>query len=197
MPEQDAPYEVGYAKPPKAGQFAKGESGNPKGRPKGSKNFANVVLREARQRVRVNGPGRVRSVTKLEAAVIQLNNKAAQGELTGCWGDSVRPCPGGAKRPRYSCNMAEDKVSDTGTPVELKSGSLRESLTGILSSSFHRTCEFQAQGMQAREKSREEFQSREREEDNIMRILVDSQISGSNDRQLDFCNVSGALGEFE
>ena len=81
MAEQDAPYEVGYAKPPKAGQFAKGESGNPKGRPKGSKNFANVVLREARQRVRVNGPGRVRSVTKLEAAVIQLNNKAAQGDL--------------------------------------------------------------------------------------------------------------------
>jgi hypothetical protein len=81
MAEQDALYEVGYAKPPKSGQFEKGRSGNPKGRPKGSKNLATVVLRESRQRVRVNGPGRTRSVTKLEAAVIQLNNKAAQGDL--------------------------------------------------------------------------------------------------------------------
>jgi hypothetical protein len=81
MPEPDAPYKVGYGRPPKSAQFAKGKSGNPKGRPKGSKNLAAVVLRESRQRVRVNGPGRTRSVTKLEAAVIQLNNKAAQGDL--------------------------------------------------------------------------------------------------------------------
>lgn len=81
MPEDEPSYEVGYGKPPKSGQFAKGRSGNPKGRPKGSKNLATVVLRESRQRVRVNGPGRTRSVTKLEAAVIQLNNKAAQGDI--------------------------------------------------------------------------------------------------------------------
>jgi len=73
--------------------------------------------------------------------------------------------------------MAKDKETGTGIPVEFKLGSLRESLTGILRNSFHRTCEFQAQGNQAREKCREEFRSREREEDNIMRILVDSQIA--------------------
>jgi hypothetical protein len=81
MSKDELPYEVGYAKPPKSGQFEKGSSGNPKGRPKGSKNLATVVLRESRQPVRMNGPHGSRSVTKLEAAVMQLVNKAAQGDI--------------------------------------------------------------------------------------------------------------------
>lgn len=81
MPEQDPPYPVGYGKPPESGRFAKGQSGNPKGRPKGSKNLATVAIRESRQRVRVNGPRGSHWVTKLEATVMQLGNKAAQGDL--------------------------------------------------------------------------------------------------------------------
>lgn len=81
MPKDQQEYEVGYGKPPKSGQFAKGSSGNPNGRPKGSKNLACIVLRESRQPVRMNGPRGSRTVTKLEAIVTQLGNKAAQGEL--------------------------------------------------------------------------------------------------------------------
>lgn len=34
MSDDDKPYEVGYRKPPKHGRFQKGQSGNPRGRPK-------------------------------------------------------------------------------------------------------------------------------------------------------------------
>jgi hypothetical protein len=73
--------DVGYGRPPKSGQFSKGKSGNPKGRPKGSKNLASIVQSESRQPVRVQGPGGPRTATLLEAAVIQLHVKAAQGHL--------------------------------------------------------------------------------------------------------------------
>jgi hypothetical protein len=71
---------IGFGKPPKHTQFRKGQSGNPNGRPKGSKNI-NVLIRKAlEEKVTVKGPGGTRSMSKFEAALMQQANKAANGD---------------------------------------------------------------------------------------------------------------------
>lgn len=74
-------YEVGFKKPPKATRFTKGQSGNPNGRPKGSKNLASIVINEAKQLITVTQDGKTRQVMKIEAAMTQLLNKAAKGDF--------------------------------------------------------------------------------------------------------------------
>lgn len=84
MPNQhdDSGYEIGFGKPPKHSRFRKGLSGNPKGRPEGRRNLATVLERTLQEKVVINENGVRRTVTKLEAAVKQLVNKAAAGDLT-------------------------------------------------------------------------------------------------------------------
>jgi hypothetical protein len=50
-------YDVGYRRPPPSGQFKKGTSGNPKGRPKGAKNFLTLLEQELAQTVVINEGG--------------------------------------------------------------------------------------------------------------------------------------------
>jgi hypothetical protein len=81
MSDQKKQFEVGYKRPPKAGQFVTGQSGNPKGRPRGSQNVASAFLKIARERVRVTINGHIRTITKLEAIMLQLVNKAMAGDV--------------------------------------------------------------------------------------------------------------------
>jgi RNA polymerase-interacting CarD/CdnL/TRCF family regulator len=74
-------YEVGYRKPPKHAQFQSGQSGNPRGRPKGTLNVRTILDRAVRERVTIIEKGKQKSITKLEAAAKQLANKAASGDL--------------------------------------------------------------------------------------------------------------------
>jgi len=80
MPEDDE-YDVGYGKPPKGSQFQKGKSGNSSGRPKQDPGMAAVFRKVSKQKVTANGPKGPQSMTKLEASVTQLVNKAASGDL--------------------------------------------------------------------------------------------------------------------
>ena len=78
---RDDDYEVGYKKPPVGTRFQRGQSGNPKGRPKGSLNLATALAAALAERVTIRENGEVRRITKLDAMVKQVVNKAAGGDL--------------------------------------------------------------------------------------------------------------------
>ena len=73
-------YDIGYAKPPKHKQFAKGHSGNPRGRPKGSLNLSTLLDGALNERVIITENGKRKRITKREAILKQLVNKAASGD---------------------------------------------------------------------------------------------------------------------
>jgi hypothetical protein len=70
----------GYGKPPRANRFGKGSSGNPSGRPKGSKNLRTLIKQAAAKKVSVYEDGKTMRKTKMDIAVTQMFNKAVKGE---------------------------------------------------------------------------------------------------------------------
>ena len=69
---------VGYGEPPKHTQFKPGESGNPKGRPKGRKNIKTEVLEKLNSTVTVNKNGRLIKISTVRAVLEVLSAKALQ-----------------------------------------------------------------------------------------------------------------------
>jgi len=76
---EPAEYEVGYGKPPKNTQFRKGQSGNPKGRPKGSKNLVALIHEALNQPISVREDGRSRKVPASAA----IAKRMVHGGLAG------------------------------------------------------------------------------------------------------------------
>src|SRR5580704_11006160 len=71
---------VGKRKPPEHTQYSKGISGNPKGRPKGSKNLSTIIMDAANAQVTATIDGKSRKISKLVATAMQLATKAAGGD---------------------------------------------------------------------------------------------------------------------
>lgn len=88
LPSGEKSYEVGYAKPPVSTRFKPGQSGNTKGRPKGSKNrtarlneerFKSIILAEAYRTIKVNDGDKKVSIPMAQAVVRALAVNAAKG----------------------------------------------------------------------------------------------------------------------
>ncbi len=81
MADEDKPeYAVGFGKPPRRTRFCKGQSGNPKGRPRGAKNLATLMEKVLKEPVVISENGKRRRITKREALIKQLVNKAIAGD---------------------------------------------------------------------------------------------------------------------
>jgi hypothetical protein len=80
--KQSGTYDVGYKKPPRATQFKRGQSGNPKGRPKGSKNFGSHVASTFARKISVHERGKERRISMAEAILLKLTAKAIAGDMT-------------------------------------------------------------------------------------------------------------------
>lgn len=69
-------YDIGFGKPPERTQFKKGQSGNPKGRPKKTALTAADVTGILDEPITVTSNGRVRNMSAFEAGIRQLARSA-------------------------------------------------------------------------------------------------------------------------
>jgi hypothetical protein len=73
-------YEVGYGRPPKATQFKKGQSGNPKGRPKRPRTLTKILDHVLNETIQVREGDGVRSMPAQEAVLYAQVVKAMKGD---------------------------------------------------------------------------------------------------------------------
>ena len=75
-----ASYRVGYGRPPKQHQFQPGQSGNRKGRPKGTKNTATLLREILDRKIEVRTGTTVRKISVREAILTRFAESALKGD---------------------------------------------------------------------------------------------------------------------
>ncbi|HLX14188.1 MAG TPA: DUF5681 domain-containing protein [Bradyrhizobium sp.] len=73
--------DVGYGKPPRANQFKPGESGNPKGRPRGAKSAETILVELLQQKITLTERGRTRRITVLEGILRRIAEDCLKGNI--------------------------------------------------------------------------------------------------------------------
>jgi hypothetical protein len=80
MDDQPRDYAVGYGRPPAETRFQKGQSGNPDGRPRGTKKLVTLLAEVLSQRSGLPNPDGS-WMTKAEAIFFSLANQASSPDL--------------------------------------------------------------------------------------------------------------------
>ena len=78
--ERSPDYEVGYGKPPVSTRFKPGKSGNPKGRPRGSKGFNALMRRALSETILVRVNGQLREMSQREVIIKSWIARALKGD---------------------------------------------------------------------------------------------------------------------
>jgi hypothetical protein len=71
--------EVGYGRPPRAHQFKPGQSGNPRGRRKGTRNETTILRDLLNRRIDVREGASTRKITIFEAILLRFTEDALKG----------------------------------------------------------------------------------------------------------------------
>lgn len=72
---------VGYCKPPRKHQFQLGQSGNPRGRPRGAKGLKAELREELNEWVTITSEGKTRRIRKRRLVIKALAAQAAKGNV--------------------------------------------------------------------------------------------------------------------
>lgn len=103
-------YAVGYGRPPTSTQFRPGQSGNPKGRPKRSRNTASMARDTLERKIEVaQKNGTRRKMTVREAAYRQLADKAVAGDVKAL--AYLLALEGGERLPEFDQAEARSSLS--------------------------------------------------------------------------------------
>jgi hypothetical protein len=73
-------YEVGKGRPPQRTRWKPGQSGNPKGRPKGTRSLATVFYQVLNRIIEIRENGKTRKITAREGIAMQLVHQALKGD---------------------------------------------------------------------------------------------------------------------
>jgi hypothetical protein len=71
--------DVGYGRPPRSHQFQPGQSGNPRGRPKGAKNESTILREIFERKIESRSEGRSRKITVLEGILLRITEDSLKG----------------------------------------------------------------------------------------------------------------------
>ncbi len=78
---RDPNYAVGYGRPPRQHQFKRGQSGNPRGRPKGVRSEADILNALLNKKITIQERDGTRQISVLEATYHRIAQNGLKGDL--------------------------------------------------------------------------------------------------------------------